>query len=147
MESGRSIFTKKRLSDINAIDRDGKYEADKRRLLVDLWEERCGDDATYDAMITAMLKAGKMNEATNLCKLLQDTAHGFVAYQSPYHTHSPASLTWNWLKAKVTTSVLYLLPKQIRKRKKFCFSVAALLIILLQTLIYTIGTYVSCYIP
>ena len=36
----------KRLSDINAIDRDGKYEADKRRLLVDLWEERCGDDAT-----------------------------------------------------------------------------------------------------
>ena len=80
MESGRSIFTKKRLSDINAIDRDGKYEADKRRLLVDLWEERCGDDATYDAMITAMLKAGKMNEATNLCKLLQDTAHGKQVY-------------------------------------------------------------------
>ena len=32
--------------DIKDIDRDGKYEADKRRLLVDLWEERCGDDAT-----------------------------------------------------------------------------------------------------
>ena len=53
------------------IDRDGYNEAGRRRLLVDLWYEECGDDATYDAIITAMLKAGKKDEATKVCKLLK----------------------------------------------------------------------------
>ena len=33
-----------------------------------LWHERCGDN---DALITAMLKAGRKNEATDICNLLQ----------------------------------------------------------------------------
>ena len=57
--------------DIKDIDEDGYDQADKRRMLVYLWHERCGDNATYDALITAMLKAGRKNEATDICNLLQ----------------------------------------------------------------------------
>ena len=55
--------------DLDDIDKDG--EAYKRRILVNLWEERNRDDATYDALIKAMTKAGKMDEATKVCKLLE----------------------------------------------------------------------------
>lgn len=56
--------------DLGDIEKDGYDEADKRRKLVSLWEERNGDDATYGVMITAMVKAGKVDEATKVCKLL-----------------------------------------------------------------------------
>ena len=58
-------------TDVNDIDCDGADQKDKRRRLLDLWEKRNGDGATYDVMITAMLKAGKKEEATKVCVLLQ----------------------------------------------------------------------------
>ena len=61
--------------DMNDIEINGKDEADKRRKLITLWEERNGNDATYDDLITAMLKAGKKDEATKVCKLLKSGQH------------------------------------------------------------------------
>ena len=56
--------------DIKDTRKDGKDEQDKRRLLIDKWEDK-GSQATYDAMITAMLKAGKRKEAEDVFKLLR----------------------------------------------------------------------------
>ena len=56
-------------TDIKDIDCNGTDQKDKRRRLLDLWEERNADDATYDVMITAMLKARKKEEATKVCVL------------------------------------------------------------------------------
>ena len=57
--------------DIRDIDRDGFDEADKRRRLLNLWEERNGQDATYNSMIKAMLSAGKRAEADKVSNLLE----------------------------------------------------------------------------
>lgn len=57
--------------DIDDIDKDGTDENDKRRKLIDEWVERNAEAATYEAMITAMLKARKVNSATKLCKILK----------------------------------------------------------------------------
>ena len=54
---------------IRDVERDGRDQDHRRRLLLDLWEEKNGDGATYDVMITAMLKAGKKAEATRVCAL------------------------------------------------------------------------------
>ena len=54
---------------IRDIGRDGRDQNSRRRLLLDLWEEKNGDGATYDVMITAMLKAGEKAEATRVCAL------------------------------------------------------------------------------
>ena len=60
-----------RVGDINDIDRDGKDQADKRWLLLDLWVERnYGQDVTYLNLTIAMLKASKRNEAEEVCLLL-----------------------------------------------------------------------------
>ena len=56
--------------DLSDIQKDGHDESDKRRRLVSLWEERNGDTATYDVMLTAMVLAGKVDEATRVCQLL-----------------------------------------------------------------------------
>ena len=59
------------VGDINDIDRDGEDQADKRRMLLNLWEEKnYGHDATYLNLIMAMLKASKRNEAEKVCLLL-----------------------------------------------------------------------------
>ena len=55
--------------DMKDIRKDGRDEQDRRRLLIEKWEEK-GSEATYDAMITAMLKAGKRKEAEDAFKLL-----------------------------------------------------------------------------
>ena len=55
---------------LDDIDTDGRNEADKRQKLVNLWEENNADDATYYAMITAMLRAERKAEATQVCTLL-----------------------------------------------------------------------------
>ena len=49
----------------------GRTELQKRQRLIALWEERNGDEATYDVLIDAMIKAQKLNEATKVCKLLR----------------------------------------------------------------------------
>ena len=54
---------------IRDIGKDGHDQDSRRRLLLDLWEDNNGDSATYDVMITAMLKAGKKAEATRVCAL------------------------------------------------------------------------------
>ena len=56
--------------DMKDIRKDGKYEQDRRGLLIEKWEDS-GSEATYDAMITAMLKAKKRKEAEDVFKLLR----------------------------------------------------------------------------
>ena len=56
--------------DIHDIDRDGYDGPEKRSKMVDLWVVRNGSNATYHAMITAMLKARKRGEAESVCRLL-----------------------------------------------------------------------------
>ena len=56
--------------DIHDIDRDGYDGPEKRSKMVDLWVERNGSNATYHAMITAMLAAKKKMEAESVCRLL-----------------------------------------------------------------------------
>ena len=52
------------------IEKDGFDEVKRRQKLIDMWAEKNGDEATYDQMVTAMIKAEKINEATKVCKLL-----------------------------------------------------------------------------
>ena len=52
------------------INRDCYNEADKRRLMLNKWKEAKGDDATYDKLIEALVKAGKTNEASRVCCLI-----------------------------------------------------------------------------
>ena len=59
-----------RTVDIQDIQRDCYDEPGRRQKLVDLWAERNGHTATYDAMIIAMLKARKATEAENVCEML-----------------------------------------------------------------------------
>ena len=56
--------------DMKDIRKDGKYEQDRRGLLIEKWEDS-GSEATYDTMITAMLKAKKRKEAEDILKLLR----------------------------------------------------------------------------
>ena len=59
-----------KIRDITDIDHDGYNEQDRRRKLLNLWVERNGSDATYSAIITAMLKAKKLDEAEKVRKLI-----------------------------------------------------------------------------
>ena len=56
--------------DLNDIQREGDDERDRRRRLLNKWEDRNGLDATYKNMIFAMLRAGKKGDATKVCRLL-----------------------------------------------------------------------------
>ena len=77
-EIGRSIAWRvvgprlQRISsiDVRDIDMDGFNEADKRRRLLNLWQERNGQDCTYNSMIKAMLSAGENAEADKVSNLL-----------------------------------------------------------------------------
>lgn len=64
---GRFLVTRQELEDIR---RNGYDENDRRGRLISLWNRRKADYATYDAMITAMLEAKDMLNATDVCKLL-----------------------------------------------------------------------------
>ncbi|CAI8045413.1 hypothetical protein GBAR_LOCUS25117 [Geodia barretti] len=56
--------------DIQDIDRDGKDEDDRRRLLLERWHEKNASDATYGEIINAMMKEQKRDEAEKVCELL-----------------------------------------------------------------------------
>ena len=60
--------------DVNDIDvevRGGaREEARKRRKFMDLWKEKNGDNATYEALIRAMISEELNGEATSVCELL-----------------------------------------------------------------------------
>lgn len=56
--------------DIKDMESDGRDQKEKRRMLLGKWVEGNGSNATYDAMMAAMVRAGKRNEAEEVCKLL-----------------------------------------------------------------------------
>ena len=58
---------------IRGIDRDGSNEAEKGRMLMDRWERKVSEP-TYDAVIRAMLKAGKTEEANEVMNLVLNGA-------------------------------------------------------------------------
>ena len=58
---------------VEDIDHEGYDQDDKRAKLMDLWEKRNGGSATYDQLITAMLKAKNRSNAEAVCKMLNPT--------------------------------------------------------------------------
>ena len=56
-------------TDVEDIDRDGHNESERRGMLLPLWVERNGDDATYYQLIKAMLEARNVSNADDVCKL------------------------------------------------------------------------------
>ena len=67
--------------DLVDIDIGGTDWANKKRLLLEMWEVRNGKAATYDAMAEAMLRAGKTNEARKLCKILRPGQIPMVGFE------------------------------------------------------------------
>ena len=61
--------------DIEDISREKCGEKENRKKLLHLWVERNGSDATYGAIITAMLRARKRDEAERVCELLKMGKH------------------------------------------------------------------------
>ena len=59
-----------RRADLKDIDHSYRTEQDKRCRLIESFQVRNGDAATYDALIKAMLKARKLDEAEKVCELL-----------------------------------------------------------------------------
>ena len=60
---------------LNKIDREnitqnGQGTGQKKQMLLETWQDRNGDDATFDKLITAMVDAGEVGQATDVCKLL-----------------------------------------------------------------------------
>ena len=56
--------------DMKDIRMNGRDEQDRRVLLINKWEDK-GSEATYNAIVTAMLKAEKKKEAGVVLKLLR----------------------------------------------------------------------------
>jgi guanylate kinase len=56
--------------DVEDIGYDGHNESDRRGMLLSLWVERNGDDATYYQLIKAMLEARNGSNVEEVCNLL-----------------------------------------------------------------------------
>ena len=65
---GQYLLTTVELSD---IDIEGHNEGLKRMKMLNKWKEKNSFMATYYLLIEAMLKAGKGDQASGVCKLLQ----------------------------------------------------------------------------
>ena len=52
------------------VEQDGRGAARKKRMMLETWQDRNGDGATFDRLITAMVDAGQVGQATEVCKLL-----------------------------------------------------------------------------
>ena len=50
---------------------DYSKESRRRTALLRLWVENNGDGATYDSLITAMITAEKIQQATDVCRMLR----------------------------------------------------------------------------
>lgn len=59
--------------DIEDIDKENKTEHSKRVAALRKWKKRCGTDATYSALMTALLRCRNVNNAENLCRHLLET--------------------------------------------------------------------------
>ena len=64
------------------IDRNGHDERGKRYDFFTGWKERKGADATYKALMTALLKIGSRNDAEYVCQLLQPASTGHTQTSS-----------------------------------------------------------------
>lgn len=55
---------------VNDIDRDYTTHEEKRRALIVKWKELFSFNATYKVFVEALLRRGKAQQATEVCKLL-----------------------------------------------------------------------------
>ena len=53
------------------FEKNYSEESRRRTALLRLWVESNGDGATYDSLITAMITAEKIQQATNVCRMLR----------------------------------------------------------------------------
>ena len=58
-------------SDMNAVDSDGRDEADKRHKTLEKWMSKFAFKATYKSLIQALLDSGRGDHAEEVCKLLE----------------------------------------------------------------------------
>ena len=77
--------------DMDDISLDKYNEQEKRENLLELWVERNGSNATYNAIITVMLEVKKRSEAEKVCKLL--TPKGRCNFSSQVTKYETLSLT------------------------------------------------------
>ena len=61
--------------DIDDIDKDFNSEKRKTCALLELWHQRSGNDATYADVIQALLLEKYVDDANNVCKLIQPLTH------------------------------------------------------------------------
>ena len=52
------------------VDHDSRNAAQRKQKMLETWQDRNGDAATFDRLITAMVEAGEVGQATEVCKLL-----------------------------------------------------------------------------
>ena len=73
--------------DQTRVERDGRNEAQRIQKMLETWQDRKGDDATFDKLITAMVEAGEVGQATDVCKLLNPGQCGidFLYMQKQSH--------------------------------------------------------------
>ena len=56
--------------DRTRVESDGRNESQRIQKMLETWQDRNGYAATFDKLITAMLEAGEVGQATDVCKLL-----------------------------------------------------------------------------
>ena len=56
--------------DLGDVDRESSIEEEKRIAVLRKWKARNGDGATYEILVSALLKQGEKGQAESLCKLL-----------------------------------------------------------------------------
>ena len=57
--------------DVDAVESDGRDEADKRRKTLQNWKNKFAFKATYRNLIQALLDSGRGDHAEEVCELLQ----------------------------------------------------------------------------
>ena len=60
-------------TDIDDVDSEqvGRSEQEKRLASLRKWRSRCGDKATFRAVIAAVLSSGNVDNAEGLCRIIQ----------------------------------------------------------------------------
>ena len=60
-----------KLKEVDEKNLIGSTESDKTADLLRMWRQKNGSDATYGALLVAVLKAGHRNDAESICELLK----------------------------------------------------------------------------
>ena len=58
-------------NDLDAIEREGKNEEDKKRKVLQKWKGKFGFKATYRKLVEALLSLAKADVAEKVCRLLK----------------------------------------------------------------------------